>query len=143
MSIWHQTILELAPKPRGFHLITEEILSQLATIKTIKSGILHLFVQHCSASLTINENADPSVRDDLEAWTRRYISDHSDFFVHTYEGPDDMPAHVKASLFGPSVSIPICEGELMLGTWQGLYLGEHRELGGPRSVVATLNGVES
>jgi secondary thiamine-phosphate synthase enzyme len=138
--MWRQKIIRLKPRSRGFFLITDEILSQLPEIGRIEVGLASFFIQHTSASLTINENADPSVRTDLDAFLRRAVPDRLPYFTHTLEGDDDMPAHVKASLLGSSVSVPIGAGRLLLGTWQGIYLGEHREHGGPRLVVATLCG---
>ena len=132
--------MTLAPKNRGFHLVTHEVLDNLPEIRNVAVGHLHLFIQHTSASLTINENADPDVRVDLEAWTRHTAADDTSYFVHTIEGPDDMPAHIKASLFGNSLQIPISDGRLALGTWQGIYLGEHRIHGGGRRIVATIFG---
>ncbi len=125
-------------KKRGFTLITEEILSNLPEIKSISAGILHLFIKHTSASLSLNENADPDVRIDMETFFNRVVPDGSGYFIHTCEGSDDMPAHVKASLLGAFVTIPITQGQLNLGTWQGIYLGEHRNYGGTRKLVATI-----
>ena len=136
---WSQRTIQLKPKKRGFHLITDEVTSQLE-IESIKVGLLHLFVQHTSASLTLNENASPDVRHDFEAYFRRAVPDGADYFRHTLEGPDDMTAHIKASLLGFSLSIPIQDGRLMLGTWQGIYLCEHRERGSARKLVATISG---
>ncbi len=133
-----QVNIRLSPRGRGFHLITADILAALPQLKEIPAGILHLFVQHTSASLTINENADPDVRADMERWFDRAVPDGAREFVHTAEGDDDMPAHLKASLLGSSVTIPVRDGRLALGTWQGIYLGEHRDHGGGRSLVATL-----
>ncbi|HVR60992.1 MAG TPA: secondary thiamine-phosphate synthase enzyme YjbQ [Polyangia bacterium] len=133
-----QTIFRLAPRARGFHLITADVVAALPQVRDVRSGILHLFVQHTSASLTINENADPDVRADMERWFDRAVPDGAREFVHTAEGDDDMPAHLKASLLGSSVTIPVRDGRLALGTWQGIYLGEHRDHGGSRSLVATL-----
>jgi secondary thiamine-phosphate synthase enzyme len=137
---WHQTTIRLRSRPRGFHLVQEEILAGLPELSQVKVGLLHLFIQHTSASLAINENADPTVRADLERWSNQSVPEDAPYFQHQDEGPDDMPAHVKAALFGTSVSIPIQRGRLQLGTWQGVYLGEHRDRGGSRSVVATLYG---
>jgi secondary thiamine-phosphate synthase enzyme len=136
---WLQKKLVLPPYPRGFHLITDHVLGVLPEISSLKVGLLHVFIQHASASLTINENADRDVRHDLERMLRTIAPE--DFpYEHTIEGPDDMPAHVKASLLGSSVSIPVKDGRLHLGIWQGIYLGEHREAGGRRSLVLTLMG---
>lgn len=135
-----QTQIKLKPKSRGFHLIDNEIFGQLPELASSKIGILHLFIKHSSASLTINENADPTVRSDMEAHFNQFVPENAPYYRHTYEGPDDMPAHIKASTLGSSVSIPINYGELMLGTWQGIYLGEHRDHGGSRTIVATYVG---
>lgn len=136
---WIQRNLTLPAFRRGFHLITDRVLAAIAEVRTIKTGLLHVFIQHTSASLTINENADRDVRHDLEQ-VFSTIAPESFPYVHTLEGPDDMPAHVKAALLGSSVSIPIKDGRLLLGTWQGIYLCEHRDAGGPRSLVLTLMG---
>lgn len=137
---WHQHLIQLKPRARGFHLVTDEVLAQVPQLKTLRVGLAHLFIQHTSASLVINENADPTVRSDLERWTREAIPDGARYFAHDAEGGDDMPAHVKASLFGAGITIPIRDGGLALGTWQGIYLGEHRDHGSSRSVVVTLMG---
>ncbi len=137
---WHQTIVQLQPRARGFHLVTDEVLAQVPALHAVRVGLAHLFIQHTSASLTINENADPTVRADFERWTREVIPDGARYFSHDPEGDDDMPAHVKASLFGTGLTIPIRAGKLSLGTWQGIYLGEHRDHGGSRSVVVTIMG---
>ena len=139
---WHQTIVRLRSRPRGFHLVTSELVSAVPELRRVKVGVLQLFIQHTSASLAVNENADPDVRADLERWCNQAVPENAPYFEHTTEGPDDMPAHVKAALFGPSLTIPVRAGELLLGTWQGIYLGEHRDHGGSRSVVATLWGEE-
>lgn len=131
-----QTEFTLRPFPRGFHLVTREVLSHLPPLP--KTGVLHLFIQHTSAGLTINENADPSVRVDFQSIMNRLVPENQPFYTHTYEGPDDMPAHVKATLVGSSVSIPITDGQLNLGTWQGIYLGEFRNRAGGRRLVATI-----
>jgi secondary thiamine-phosphate synthase enzyme len=138
--MWLQKRINLKSRPRGFHLVTEELLSHLPELKRFRIGLAHFFIQHTSASLTINENADPSVRRDLETHLRGLAPDGAAHYVHRLEGADDMPAHIKASLLGAGVTIPIGEGKLLLGTWQGIYLGEHREEGGMRSVLITLNG---
>ena len=139
---WFQEEIVLTPKSRGFHLITSEVISKLDFIQEIDIGILHLFIQHTSASLTINENADPDVRKDLEMAISK-IAPENFPYIHTMEGPDDMPAHVKSSLIGPSLSIPVKSGRLCLGTWQGIYLCEHRDHGGARKIVATMQGSTS
>ncbi len=139
MSNWQQQI-SLKPRSRGFHLIDDEVLQQLPQLKNCNIGVLHLFIQHSSASLTINENADPTVRTDMESHFNKFVPENAPYYRHTYEGPDDMPAHIKASTLGSSVSIPVNNGQLLLGTWQGVYLGEHRDHGGNRRVVATYVG---
>jgi secondary thiamine-phosphate synthase enzyme len=136
---WTQHSLELAPRPRGFHLITQEVLEALPELGGLRVGLLHLFLQHTSASLSINENADPDVPVDLES-SFSAIAPEDFPYEHTCEGPDDMPAHVKNSLLGASLSIPIRNGQLCLGTWQGIYLCEHRNRGGRRRLVATIWG---
>ena len=139
MKNWQDTIV-LKAKPRGFHLIDHEILQQLPKLASSGIGILHLFIQHSSASLTINANADPTVRSDMESHFNKFVPENAPYYRHTYEGPDDMPAHIKASTLGSSVSIPVNNGQLLLGTWQGIYLGEHRDHGGARRIVATYVG---
>ncbi len=138
--MWLQKEILLEPKRRGFHLITREVVSKLPELKRFEVGLAHFFLCHTSASLTLNENADPSVRADMEAHASRMVPDGAPYFSHTLEGPDDMPAHIKSSLFGVSLTVPIRSGRLRLGTWQGLYLNEHREEGGPRRLVVTLHG---
>jgi secondary thiamine-phosphate synthase enzyme len=136
---WVQRFLSLQPRPRGCHLVTDEIVAAVPELKQIKAGLFHIFIQHTSASLTINENADRDVRIDLESSLSALAPE--DFpYVHTLEGPDDMPAHVKASLMGSSLTVPIAGGQLALGTWQGIYLCEHRNHGGPRKLVVTVWG---
>ena len=137
--IWQQREIVLAPKSRGFHLITGEIVAGLE-LSNLRVGILHLFIQHTSASLTLNENASSDVRRDFERYFNHVVPDDTDYCEHTYEGPDDMPAHIKASLIGSSLSLPIRNGQLALGTWQGIYLCEHRDRGGQRRLVATVYG---
>ena len=137
---WIQRQITLRSRPRGFHLITDEILQQMPELKEIEVGILHLFIQHTSASLSINENASPDVRSDMERHFNEMVPENAPYYDHTDEGPDDMPAHVKASLLGSTLSIPITRGRLALGTWQGIYLCEHRDRGGSRRVVATVMG---
>jgi secondary thiamine-phosphate synthase enzyme len=136
---WIQQSIELPAKPRGFHLVTADVLARLPELGSVRVGLLHLFLQHTSASLSINENADADVPRDLEA-SFSTIAPENFPYRHTCEGPDDMPAHVKASLLGPSLSIPISDGRLALGTWQGIYLCEHRNHGGRRRLVATIWG---
>jgi len=138
--MWLQKALRLKPRSRGFHLVTDEILQQLPELSDIEIGLAHFFIQHTSASLTLNENADPTVRGDFERFFNRYVPENEPYFQHTLEGSDDMPAHLKASLLGNSLVLPITKGELNIGIWQGIYLGEHRNQGGSRKVVVTLNG---
>lgn len=138
--MWIQKTLTLTPRPRGFHLVTREIMEQLPEIREFRVGLAHLFLQHTSASLTINENADPDVRRDMERQFQELIPEGAPFFTHVMEGEDDMPAHVKSSLLGVSLTVPIGNGRLKLGIWQGIYLGEHRNHGGARQLVVTLNG---
>ena len=138
--MWQQKLVTLKPRPRGFHLITSELLAQLPELGRIRVGLAHFFIQHTSASLSLNENADPDVRRDLETHLRHLVPDGAGHYVHVLEGPDDMPAHIKASLLGSSVSAPIANGRLRLGVWQGIYLGEHRDHGGSRQVIVTLQG---
>ncbi len=137
---WFQREIVLAPRPRGFHLITGEVLDQAPEIARIAVGLAHLFIRHTSASLALNENADPDVRHDMEAYFDRAVPENAPYFRHTLEGPDDMPAHIKAVLLGSSLSLPVRQGRLHLGTWQGIYLCEHRNHGGPRRLVLTLHG---
>lgn len=132
-----QVQITLSAKPRGFHLVSDEILSQLPLLKQAKVGMLELFLKHSSASLSINENADPSVRSDMENFFTELCDDKA-YYQHTYEGADDMPAHIKSSIIGPSLSIPITDGALNLGVWQGVYLNEHRDHASARQIVATL-----
>lgn len=133
-------MLVLDPRPRGFHLITAEVARALATLPAVEAGLAHLFLQHTSASLALGENASPEVRVDLEAFFRRSVPDGAAYFTHTEEGPDDMSAHVKAITIGASLLLPVQAGRLALGTWQGIYLGEHRTRGGARRVVLTVLG---
>jgi len=134
-----QREITLDARPRGVHLVTDEIARALPELRELRVGIAHLFIRHTSASLTLNENASPDVRRDFETWFNEAISE--DFaWTHTLEGSDDMPAHVKASLMGPSLTLPVAGGRFALGTWQGIYLCEHRDRGGPRSLTATLHG---
>jgi secondary thiamine-phosphate synthase enzyme len=138
--VWAQREITLRPRPRGFHLITDEIVGGVPEMRDIGIGLAHLFVRHTSASLTLNENASPDVRRDFESWFDAAVPEDAPYWTHTIEGPDDMPAHIKASLLGPALTLPIAEGRLALGTWQGVYLCEHRDRGGPRSVLVTLVG---
>lgn len=139
--LWYQNTLEIGPRPRGFHLITGEVVGALPELEKLRVGLLHLFIQHTSASLSINENADPDVPADLES-SLSVIAPEDFAYRHTCEGPDDMPAHVKASLLGCGLTIPVGDGRLGLGIWQGIYLCEHRNHGGRRRLVATLWGSE-
>ncbi len=139
MKTFQQTI-HLQPFGRGFHLITRDVLNAIPEIRELKTGMLQVFILHTSASLTINENADPTVRMDFESHFNQMVPENAPYYQHNYEGPDDMPAHIKASLLGPSVLIPITNGRLNLGTWQGIYLCEHRDYGGPRHLVLTAWG---
>ncbi|RVU29397.1 secondary thiamine-phosphate synthase enzyme YjbQ [Neptunomonas marina] len=138
--MWLQREVTLAPRKRGFHLITDEIARALPEVSDLNVGILHVFIKHTSASLTINENADPSVRADFESYFSRVAAEDEPYYTHIYEGSDDLPAHLKSSLLGSSVSIPIANGRFNMGIWQGVYLGEHRNHGGRRTLVLTLNG---
>ena len=138
--MWHQRQIRLRPQPRGFHLVTREVEAALPELSRLRVGLAHLFIRHTSASLTLNENASPDVRDDFDAWFDRAVPEDAPYWTHTVEGPDDMPAHLKASLLGPALSLPVRDGRLALGTWQGVYLCEHRDRGGPRSLLVTLWG---
>ena len=137
---WFQREIILAPRPRGFHLITHEIVRAVPEISGYRVGLAHLFIRHTSAALALNENADPTVRADMEAYFNRLAPENAPYYSHTSEGPDDMPAHLKAVLLGSSLTIPISDGRLVLGTWQGVYLCEHRDDGGRRRVIVTLSG---
>ena len=139
-GVWIQQTIELRARPRGFHLVTSEILDGVPELESMSTGVAVVFMQHTSASLTLNENASPDVRRDFGEWFDRAVPDGADYFAHTLEGPDDMPAHIKASLTGASLTIPVTDGSLALGTWQGIYLCEHRDRGGARTLVATLQG---
>jgi secondary thiamine-phosphate synthase enzyme len=141
-GVWIQQTIELRPRPRGFHLVTSEIVDAVPELARLDVGLANVFMQHTSASLTINENASPDVRRDFSTWFDRAVPDGADYFVHTLEGPDDMPAHIKSSLTGSSLTIPVSHGELAMGTWQGIYLCEFRDNGGPRRVVFTAFGEE-
>lgn len=137
-----QKKITLRARSRGFHLVTSEIISQIPELKTIKRGILHVFIKHSSASLTLNENADPTVRTDFESYFNTSVPENAPYFEHDTEGSDDMPAHLKSSILGSSVSIPVTDGNLNLGTWQGIYFCEHRDYGGVRELMLTLIGEE-
>jgi secondary thiamine-phosphate synthase enzyme len=139
-GVWIQQQVRLRPRPRGFHLVTDEIVDGVPELASLEVGLAVIFVQHTSASLTINENASPDVRRDFAAWFDRAVPDGAEYFSHTLEGPDDMPAHIKSSLTGASLVLPVRDGRLALGTWQGIYLCEHRAQGGPRDVLVTAYG---
>ena len=136
----YQTEIRLRPRPRGFHLITDEIVQHFSEIEEFDIGFLNIFIKHTSAGLTINENADPTVREDFESHFNEMVPENQPYYKHTMEGPDDMPAHIKSSLTGTSIQIPITNGRLNLGTWQGIYLCEHRNNGGSRKLVLTAYG---
>lgn len=138
--IWLQSDIRLAARPRGFHLITREVVAGVEGLERIDVGLLHLLIVHTSASLALNENASPEVRRDFETWFSAAVPERAAFWTHTLEGPDDMPAHIKAALLGPSLTLPLSRGRLALGTWQGIYLCEHRDHGGSRSLIATAWG---
>jgi len=138
--MWFQNEVSLRARERGFHLVTEEIVSLVPEISSVKIGILNILLKHTSASITLNENADPSVRDDFDSFFNRLVPENQPYYTHIYEGSDDLPAHIKSSLLGNSLSIPITDGRLNLGTWQGVYLCEHRNNGGKRTLVVTING---
>ena len=140
MSVWIQKEVKLAPRPRGFHLVTDEILRQIPEIQSIQQGLMTVFIKHTSAALTINENADPTVRQDFESFFNRAVPENEPYYLHQDEGPDDLPAHIKASLLGCNVNIPITAGRLNIGIWQGIYLCEHRNHGGHRQLVVTCMG---
>ena len=139
-GVWIQEQIELREKPRGFHLVTSEIVDAVPDLGRLNVGIATLFMQHTSASLTLNENASPDVRADFESWFDAAVPEDAPYWTHTVEGPDDMPAHIKAALLGPSLTLPVRDGRLALGTWQGIYLCEHRDHGGTRSLLVTLWG---
>jgi len=138
--MWIQKEIRLKPRNRGFHLISDEIISQFSELANVKIGLLNVFIKHTSASLTINENADPTVRQDFESYFNRSVPENQPYYRHMDEGDDDMPAHLKSSLLGCSLNLPVTNGRLNLGIWQGIYLCEHRNHGGGRSLVLTLNG---
>src|SRR6188472_1224830 len=138
--MWLQRTIRFSARPRGFHLVTAEVDEALPELARVEVGLLHLLIQHTSASLALNENASGDVRRDFESWFDRAVPEGAPYWTHTLEGDDDMPAHVKAALLGPSLTLPVSHGRLALGTWQGIFLCEHRDQGGPRSVVATLWG---
>jgi len=138
--MWVQRTIRLSPRPRGFHLVGAEVEGALPELEEVGTGLLHLLIQHTSAALALNENASAEVRRDFGSWFDRAVPEGAPYWTHTLEGDDDMPAHIKAALLGPSLTLPVSGGRLALGTWQGIYLCEHRDRGGPRSLVATLWG---
>lgn len=138
--MWRQFQIRFRPQRRGFHLVTKEVLEQIEGLEQFRVGMMHLFLQHTSASLTLNENADPTVREDFEAFFNDVVAENKPYYIHNYEGPDDMPAHIKSSLLGNSLMIPITNGRLAIGHWQGIYLCEHRNFSNARTAVATLFG---
>lgn len=137
---WFQREIQLRARARGFHLVTREVLEQVPELRDFSVGIFHLFIQHTSASITINENADPDVRLDFESHFNVMVPENQPYYVHTLEGPDDMPAHIKGAMLGFDLSVPIARGRLLLGTWQGIYLCEHRDHASSRRLVVTLQG---
>jgi len=141
VTIWVQKAILLPSRPRGFHIITREVVAQLPELQRLRVGVCHLFLQHTSASLALNERVEPEVRDDMETFFNRIVPEHGSY-THAYEGPDDMPAHIKSLVIGASLTIPVTDGRLNLGTWQGIYLCEHRNHGGSRTLIATAWGEE-
>ena len=139
-AVWLQRQITLEPRPRGFHLVTRDVLAAVPEVKQIEIGLLHLLIRHTSASIALNENASPDVLRDFESWFNQAVPEETSYWTHTLEGPDDMPAHIKAALLGPSLTLPISNGSLALGSWQGIYLCEHRNRGGARKLVATVWG---
>jgi secondary thiamine-phosphate synthase enzyme len=137
---WYQKEIVLSPRRRGFHLVTREVVSQIPELGQVSTGLAHIFIQHSSASLALNENADPTVRQDMESHFNVIVPENAPYYIHAYEGPDDMPAHIKAALLGSGLTIPITNGRLNLGTWQGIYLCEHRDRARSRRLVITLHG---
>ncbi|MFZ0088642.1 MAG: secondary thiamine-phosphate synthase enzyme YjbQ [Solirubrobacteraceae bacterium] len=140
---WIQRTIRLRPQPRGFHIVTGEVVAALPELAELRVGVLHLLLAHTSASLTLNENASPAVRRDFAAWFDQAVPERAPYWTHTLEGDDDMPAHIKSGLLGPTLTLPVSDGELALGTWQGIYLCEHREYGGARRMMATAWGEAS
>jgi secondary thiamine-phosphate synthase enzyme len=138
--VWCQRQIALGARARGFHLVTTEVVDALPELTELRVGLLHLLISHTSASLALNENASPDVRRDFESWADQAVPERAPYWTHTLEGPDDMPAHIKAALFGPSLTLPISRGRLALGTWQGIYLCEHRDDAAERMLVATVWG---
>jgi secondary thiamine-phosphate synthase enzyme len=141
--MWIQREIELDARPRGFHLVTRDVVGALPELGDVEVGLLHLLIQHTSASLALNENASPDVRRDFESYFNAAVPEDAPYWTHTLEGADDMPAHIKASLLGPSLTLPVGRGRLALGTWQGIYLCEHRDRGGSRTIIATLWGSDA
>ena len=140
VAVWRQREITLRPRPRGFHLVTREVVEALPELRELRVGLAHLHILHTSASLTLNENASPDVRDDFASWFDDAVPEDAPYWTHTIEGPDDMPAHIKASVLGPALTLPVSRGRFALGTWQGIYLCEHRDRGGARSLVVTVFG---
>ncbi len=140
--MWIQEEVTLKARPRGFHLVTDEVLEAVPGLDRLRVGLAHIFIRHTSASLTLNENASPDVRRDFESWFNEAVPEGAPYWRHTLEGPDDMPAHVKASLLGSGLMLPVSHGRFALGTWQGIYLCEHRDSGGSRSLLVTAWGEE-
>lgn len=138
--MWIQKEITITPKKRGFHIITSEIENSIPELNNISKGVAHIFIKHTSASLTVNENADPDVRVDMESHFNKLAPENAPYYVHVFEGSDDMPAHIKSSLLGSSVTLPVTNGKFNTGIWQGIYLCEHRNNGGARKLVVTLNG---
>jgi len=143
LTIWIQEDVRLEPRPRGFHLVTREVEAAVPGLGRIAVGLAHVFIRHTSASLTLNENASADVRRDFETWFDEAVPEDAPYWTHTLEGPDDMPAHIKASLLGSGVTVPVRDGSFAVGTWQGIYLCEHRDSGGPRRLTVTAFGEES
>ena len=140
--MWLQRQITLRPRERGFHLVTREITDAVPELADVRVGLAHIFIRHTSASLTLNENASGDVRRDFSAWFDRAVPEDAPYWTHTSEGPDDMPAHIKASLLGPSLTLPVRDGSFAVGTWQGIYLCEHRDSGGSRQLTVTAFGEE-
>jgi secondary thiamine-phosphate synthase enzyme len=138
--MWHQALVRLQPRPRGFHLVTEEVVRAVPELHELRVGMAHLFLRHTSASLTLNENASPDVRRDFRSWFDDAVPEDAPYWTHTLEGADDMPSHIKSSLTGSDLLLPVRDGRLAVGTWQGVYLCEHRDRGGPRELLVTLWG---
>ena len=138
--MWVQKEIQLKARPRGFHLVTSEILQEISDLKNFKTGLANIFIKHTSASLTINENADPTVRQDFESHFNHFVPENQPYYQHLDEGSDDLPAHLKSSILGCSINIPVTNGKLSLGVWQGIYLCEHRNYGGNRRIIVTIHG---